>query len=72
MKYLVLYYQNIVGFANSLEEFLAFNQARQFPYLYEEENLTLVELRTDVFAITPTIHGTNFADYQRFGKKETD
>jgi hypothetical protein len=70
MKYLVLYFQSVVGFANSLEQFKEENAKRTYPYNYEDENLTLVELRPDVFGMTNRIEGSNFADYQRKGKKD--
>jgi len=71
MKYMVIYVygpkdKGVIGFANSLEEFLAENNKKTYPYNYEKENIRLVELHTDVFAFCRLEGDSNFVDYLRF------
>lgn len=70
MKYIVIYKftetsKAVIGFTNSLENFLANNAKRTRPYKYDKENIELVELHEDVFGAA-WIEGTsNFCDYLR-------
>ena len=71
MKYLIRYkYPNdnknlLVGFANSIEEFIALNNKRTYPYNYVIENLSKVELTTDIFSPARIEGESNFQDYFR-------
>ena len=70
VKFMVVYKKYadqsyVVGFANSMEDFMQRNNQRTHPYSYKEEDLKLVSLSTDVFAMA-TIEGpSNFVDYLR-------
>ena len=71
MKYMILYqYEGrnkkyIVGFANSLEEFIEHNERRSFPYNFKKENLSVYELHTDVFNPATVSEESNLQDYLR-------
>lgn len=70
VKFMVVYKKYtdqsyVVGFANSMEDFMQENNKRTYPYQYEEKDLKLVPLKTDVFAIARIEGTSNFVDYLR-------
>ena len=70
VKFMVVYKKYadqsyVVGFANSMEDFMQENNKRTYPYSYKEEDLKLVSLSTDVFAIARIEGTSNFVDYLR-------
>ena len=70
VKFMVIYKKYtdrtyVVGFANSLEDFIEANNKRSYSYLYEESDLKLVPLTTDVFAMAGIEGRSNFQDYLR-------
>lgn len=70
VKFMVIYTKYtdqsyVVGFANSMEDFMQENNKRTYPYSYKEEDLKLVSLSTDVFALASIEGVSNFVDYLR-------
>ena len=70
VKFMVVYTKYadqsyVVGFANSMEDFMQENNKRSYPYSYKEEDLKLVPLTTDVFAMARIEGTSNFVDYLR-------
>jgi hypothetical protein len=70
MKYMIIYKydsgdKRIVGFANSIQEFINANNEKTYPYSYKEENISTYELHTDVFSGARIEGQSNFADYIR-------
>lgn len=70
MKYLVVYKYDasssyIIGFTDSLDNFLANNARKSYPYNYEKDKIKLVELHEDVFSLARIEGQTNFQDYLR-------
>ena len=69
MKYIILYRMRnqkvVIGFANSLEEFIKASNKKQYPYDYDITQLNTYKLHSNVF--TPTIikNQSNFKDYLR-------
>lgn len=70
MKIIIFEEQYIVGFANSIKEFIEVNSKKSFPYVYPEDKLTSLTLTPDVFAITRIESRSNFRDYPRLASKE--
>ena len=69
MKYMILYKMRnqkvVVGFANSLDEFIEANSKKQYPYDYDIALLSTYELHLDVFAPAMIEGQSNFKDYLR-------
>lgn len=67
VKFLIVYTKYtdnyIVGFANSLEEFIELNSKRNHPYNYDDKHLKLIKLKPDVFAMASIEGMSNFVDY---------
>lgn len=57
--------KRVVGFSNSIEEFIELNNKRTHPYLYDVDKLSAYELYPDVFAPANIEGSSNFCDYLR-------
>lgn len=70
MKMIILESKYVVGFANSIAEFLELNSKRKSPYGYKEQDLTSLEITPDVFGLARIEGMSNFADYPGLATKE--